>query len=218
MAAGDSSDKTEKPTPKRLQRGAREGSDREDARPLDVGRDARDDDAAADDVPARGAGACPTSCTRWASSSRIPTKARRAEFAADAMWKTVGVVAPMLIGMMLVGLARRTSRRSGFKPTSKKLKPDFSRLNPSRASRSMVGTQAWWELGKALAKTALLDRGRVARDHARDAHADERYRRASAFGIAAFTATTALDDPAQRRRSPVSSSRPPTTRTRSAAS
>ena len=84
-----------------------------------------------------------------------PDEGAANKFAAGAMWKTVGVVAPMLIGMMVVGLLVNVAQ-VGFKPTSKKLKPDFSRLNPFKGIKKMVGMQAWWELGKALAKTALL--------------------------------------------------------------
>ena len=70
----DSSQKTETPTPRRPQGGAREGPDREVARPLGVGRDARDDRAAPDDASHAARPRCAACSTTWASRSRIPTR------------------------------------------------------------------------------------------------------------------------------------------------
>jgi flagellar biosynthetic protein FlhB len=79
----------------------------------------------------------------------------------------------------------------GFKPTSKKLKPDFGRLNPFKGIKKMVGAQTWWELGKALAKTALLMA--VAWPAFINAmHALTSGNTSDAFGIAGLTAKTAL--------------------------
>ena len=97
-----------------------------------------------------------------------PDEGAANKFAAASMWKTVGVVAPMLLGMMIVGLLVNVAQ-VGFKPTSKKLKPDFSRLNVFKGIKKMVGMQTWWELGKALAKTGAACRRRVARVHQRHA-------------------------------------------------
>ena len=57
----------------------------------------------------------------------------------------------------------------------------------------MVGTQAWWELGKSVAKTVVLDRGRVAGRHATRCTTLTRGQRPAARSASpAFTAETAL--------------------------
>src|SRR5204862_8277775 len=76
-------------------------------------------------------------------------------FAADSVWKAIGVVAPMLVGMLIVGFIANVAQ-VGFRPTAKKLAPDFSRLNPLKGLKKMVSAQSWWELFKSLAKTAIL--------------------------------------------------------------
>jgi flagellar biosynthetic protein FlhB len=76
-------------------------------------------------------------------------------FAADAAWKAVGVAAPLLLGLMLVGAAV-SAGQVGLKPSAKRLKPDFSRLNPMKGVRRMVSASSWWEIAKAIAKTAVL--------------------------------------------------------------
>jgi flagellar biosynthesis protein FlhB len=189
MAAGDSSDKTEKPTPKRL-REARE-----------KGQIAKTPDLATwvamlattvllQMTFQRGAQVLPDVLHQMAIVIAHPDEGAANKFAAGAMWKTVGVVAPMLIGMMVVGLMANIAQ-VGFKPTSKKLKPDFSRLNVFKGIKKMVGVQAWWELGKALAKTAVL----IAVAWPAFTHAMTSLSNGSsggAFEIASFTAKTAL--------------------------
>ena len=83
------------------------------------------------------------------------------QFAADAFWKSAGIVAPMLFGMMVIGVVVNLGQ-VGLQPASKKLKPDFGRLNLFKGIKRLFGMQAWWELGKALAKTRAARRGRVA--------------------------------------------------------
>jgi flagellar biosynthetic protein FlhB len=189
VAAGDSSDKTEKPTPKRL-REARE-----------KGQVAKTPDLATwvamlattvllQMTFQRGASVLPDTLHSMGLVIAHPDEGAANRFAASAMWKAAGVVAPMLVGMMIVGLLVNVAQ-VGFKPTSKKLKPDFSRLNPFKGIKRMVGTQTWWELGKAIAKTAMLVA--VAWPAATHAiHSLTNGDNGSAFGLAAFTATTAL--------------------------
>jgi flagellar biosynthetic protein FlhB len=188
MAAGDSSDKTEKPTPKRL-REARE-----------KGQVAKTPDLATwvamlattvllQMTFQRGAKVLPDMLRQMAIVIAHPDEGAANKFAAGAMWKTVGVLAPMLIGMMVVGLMANIAQ-VGFKPTSKKLKPDFGRLNVFKGIKKMVGVQAWWELGKAIAKTAVL----IAVAWPAFTHAMTSLSNGSggAFDIAGFTAKTAL--------------------------
>ena len=79
----------------------------------------------------------------------------------------------------------------GFKPTGKKMKPDFGRLNPFKGFKRMVGMQAWWELAKSVLKTAVL--AVVAIPILTGAiHTLTTNTGASMFSIAAVTAQTTL--------------------------
>jgi len=189
MAAGDSSDKTEKPTPKRL-REAREKGQIAKTPDLSTWVAMLATTVLLQMTFQRAASVMPDVLRDMGAVIAHPDEGAANHFAAGAMWKTVGVVAPMLVGMMLVGLLVNVAQ-VGLKPTSKKLKPDFSRLNFFKGIKKMVGAQAWWELFKALAKTAMLIA--VAWPAATNAvHTLTSGNTGSAFGIAAFTAATAL--------------------------
>ena len=189
MAAGDSSDKTEKPTPKRLKE-ARE-----------KGQVAKTPDLATwvgmlsttfllQITFHRAATVLPDMLHKMGIVIANPDLGTATQFATTSMAKTVGLIAPMLLGMMTIGLLANVAQ-VGFKPTSKKLKPDFGRLNFFKGIKKMVGPQAWWELGKALAKTALLVV--VAWPAFTNAiHTLTKGNMSNGFEIAGFTAKTAL--------------------------
>jgi len=189
MAAGDSSDKTEKPTPKRL-REAREKGQIAKTPDLATWVAMLSTTVLLQITFNRGAVALPQILHDMGLVIAHPDPGAANRFAANAMWQTASVVAPMLVGMMIIGLLVNVAQ-VGFKPTSKKLKPDFSRLNPFKGIKKMVGMQTWWELAKALAKTALLVA--VAWPAFSSATVFLTQGNVSdAFAIAAFTATTAL--------------------------
>jgi len=189
MAAGDSSDKTEKPTPKRLKE-AREKGQIAKTPDLSTWVAMLATIELLQLTFKRAARALPDILHEMGLVIAHPDPGAANKFAASAMWKAMGVVAPMLVGIMIVGLLANVAQ-VGFKPTSKKLKPDFKRLNPFKGVKRMVGMQTWWELGKALAKTALLVAvAWPAVTHA--VHTLTAGTDASAFGMAAFTAKTAL--------------------------
>jgi flagellar biosynthesis protein FlhB len=189
MAAGDSSDKTEKPTPKRL-REARERGQIAKTPDLATWTSLLATTILLQMTFRHAAAVMPDVLRAMGLVIAHPDQGSACRFAADAMWKTAGVVAPMLIGMMLVGLLANVAQ-VGFKPTAKKMKPDFGRLNVFKGIKKMVSMQAWWELGKALAKTVLL----IAVAWPALTHTMQLLSSgsdASAFGMAALTATTAL--------------------------
>jgi flagellar biosynthesis protein FlhB len=190
MAAGDSSDKSEKPTPKRL-REAREKGQIAKTPDLSTWIAMLATTVLLQTTFQRAATALPDILQKMGIVIAHPDQGSASRFAANAMWKTAGVVAPILIGLMLVGLLANIAQ-VGFKPTSKKLKPDFGRLNFFKGIKKMVSAQAWWELAKSLAKTAMLIA--VAWPAATNAiHTlTSSGTDGSAFGIAAFTAGTAL--------------------------
>jgi flagellar biosynthetic protein FlhB len=64
-------------------------------------------------------------------------------------------VAPLAIGLMVIGIAAAAAQ-GGIKPASKLFLPKFSRLNPMKGFKQKMGPQAWWEGAKALIKTVVL--------------------------------------------------------------
>jgi flagellar biosynthesis protein FlhB len=147
-------EKTEKPTPKKLREGRREG------------RIARSPDVGA-----------------WAgilvASLLLPLTARRListatdlvvqlqeiiitpdVAAALALVKlgargAVLAVAPLVGALMLVGVAGSVAQ-GGLYPATKMLKPKLSRLNPLAGFKRTFGTHALWEAVKAVLKTAVI--------------------------------------------------------------
>ncbi len=73
------------------------------------------------------------------------------QHATDAMF----LMAPLFAVMVLVALAAPLGL-SGWLFTFKPVEPDFSRLNPLQGLARMVSVQALAELGKALAKAAVI--------------------------------------------------------------
>jgi flagellar biosynthetic protein FlhB len=147
-------DKTEKPTPKR-RREARERGQIARSADLSTWVAILATTVLLQITVQRGASALRETLQRMGFAVAHPDLGVAARFAADAAWRAIGVVAPMLIGMMLIALVVSISQ-VGFKPTSKKLKPDFSRLNPFKGLKKMLGPASWWEVAKSLAKVVLL--------------------------------------------------------------
>lgn len=154
MAAGDSADKTEKPTPKRL-REARE-----------KGQIARSPDLATwagmlgaivllQVTLTQGAGSFTDSLRQMGPAIAAADEKEATRYAVDVVWKGVAVAAPLLIGMMVIGTVVSLAQ-VGLTPSAKRLKPDFSRLNPFKGMKRMVGVSSWWEIAKAVAKTVIL--------------------------------------------------------------
>ena len=154
MAAGDSSDKTEKPTPKRL-REAREKGQVAKTPDLATWTSLLATTILLKLTFNRAASAMPDVLHQMGLVIANPDEGAAGRFAADAAWKAAGVVAPMLIGTMLVALFANIAQ-VGFRPTAKKMKPDFGRLNVFKGIKRMVSMQVWWELAKAIAKTLIL--------------------------------------------------------------
>lgn len=84
-----------------------------------------------------------------------PSQAGATKFACDAAWKAVGILVPMLLGMMVIGVVVGLGQ-VGLHPAVKKLKPDFGRLNVMKGIKRSFGAAVWWEVGKSIAKIVLL--------------------------------------------------------------
>jgi flagellar biosynthetic protein FlhB len=64
-------------------------------------------------------------------------------------------VAPLAVGLMVFAVLA-ASAQGGLRVATKKLKPDFSRLNPFKGIKQTFGGHALWEGAKALSKTAVV--------------------------------------------------------------
>jgi flagellar biosynthetic protein FlhB len=190
MAAGDASEKTEKPTPRRL-REAREKGQIARTPELSVWAGVLATTVLLQMTVTRGASSMRALVAEMGPVIARPDTGSASRFAADAGWKAAGILTPMLLGMLIVGLVVNVAQ-VGFKPTGKKMKPDFGRLNPFKGLKRMFGMQAWWELAKSLLKTALLAVVAVPvvanAVHTLTGSTGDR----SMFGMAGFTAHTVL--------------------------
>ena len=77
------------------------------------------------------------------------------KFATDAAWKSVGILVPMLFGMMVIGVVRRA--RPG-RPAARGEEAE-ARLRPPQRDeghQAIVRRPVWWELAKSIAKIAVL--------------------------------------------------------------
>ena len=152
--AGDSSQRTEKPTAKRL-REARE-----------QGQIAKSPDLSAwagmlvavfliQMTGAIAARVFPEILHNMGQVMAEPDAQRAWRFAGDSLVKSVAVIAPITVGLMVVSIIVNVGQ-VGLKPSSKRLKPDFKRLNPVKGMKKMVSVQSWWEVGKSIAKLIVL--------------------------------------------------------------
>jgi flagellar biosynthetic protein FlhB len=152
--AADTSQKTEAPTPRRLKEGREKG------------QIAKSQDLSTWAAMLAAVVLIQVCVTRGATSMRgvledmsvaiaHPDQAGAMKFATGAAWKGAGVVAPLLLGMMLIG-AVAAYGQVGLHPTLKKLKPDFGRLNVFKGLKRSFGVPVWWELAKSVAKVVVL--------------------------------------------------------------
>jgi flagellar biosynthetic protein FlhB len=153
VAASDKSQKTEKPTPRKLKE-ARE-----------KGQVAKSADLAAwtglllttvllQITVQRGGTALTEILHAMGHTIANPTQEGAAAFFALAIGKAALIVAPMALSMMLIAIVVNIAQVG--RPSSKRLKPDFKRLNPAKGLKRMVNPQALWELTKSLLKVAVL--------------------------------------------------------------
>src|SRR4051794_9466486 len=84
-----------------------------------------------------------------------PSQEAAMQFTGNASLTAIGVLLPMLVGMMVIGVAVGLGQ-VGLHPTLKKLKPDFGRLNVMKGIKRSFGVQVWWEVAKSIAKIAVM--------------------------------------------------------------
>ncbi|HET9730271.1 MAG TPA: EscU/YscU/HrcU family type III secretion system export apparatus switch protein [Acidimicrobiia bacterium] len=147
-------EKTEKPTPRRI-REARERGQVARSADLSTWAGMLATTILLQMTAQRGQSAFRDVLQRMGVAIAHPDLGVASRFAADAAWKAAGVVAPMLIGMLLISVIVNVSQTGG-RPTAKKLKPDFSRLNPLKGLKRMVSLASVWEVAKSVAKIGVL--------------------------------------------------------------
>ena len=84
-----------------------------------------------------------------------PSQEGAAKFFGEALIEALAVAAPVVIGMLLINVVV-TLAQVGLKPSFKRLKPDFSHLNPMKGIKRMFSPPALWELSKSLMKVTVL--------------------------------------------------------------
>lgn len=86
---------------------------------------------------------------------RRPDPAEAVQLFGDGMVEAAMIVAPLAIGMLVLGIAAATVQ-GGLRVATKLFKPDFKRLNPWQGLKKTFGPHAAWEAVKAAVKTAVL--------------------------------------------------------------
>ena len=84
-----------------------------------------------------------------------PEQAAALTLWSDAISGAMLVVAPMAVGLMLVGVAANLAQ-VGLTPSPEALKPKLTKLNPLPGLKRMVGARSLWTACKELIKLALL--------------------------------------------------------------
>ena len=84
-----------------------------------------------------------------------PDEGKMTQFAGHAAVAGVATAAPMILGVTLLAIVVNLAQ-VGLKPSFKRLKPQFSRLNVFKGVKRMVSPQAWWELFKSILKVTVL--------------------------------------------------------------
>jgi flagellar biosynthetic protein FlhB len=82
------------------------------------------------------------------------TTAMSAAFASQATAALLAI-APVLLVTLVAALAAPLAI-GGWAPSGKAITPDFARLSPLSGLKRMLGLRSWMELGKALAKFAVV--------------------------------------------------------------
>jgi flagellar biosynthesis protein FlhB len=149
-----SGEKTEKPTPKRLQQARREG---QVARTPDVG--AWLGILAATYLVPKAASSVSQvvmSLLMGATATMAdPTPERAVALLSKGLRDGALALVPLAVGVLLVGVVSSVAQ-GGLHPATKRLKPSFQPLNLVKGVKRLAGPLTWWEAGKILVKTVAL--------------------------------------------------------------
>jgi flagellar biosynthetic protein FlhB len=154
MAAGDKHSRTEKPTSKRMREARREGQ---------IPR--------SQEIVAWVSVLAAVLLVRWSVElgadrfGRLMRETGRVMSVAEEgvalrhlgewLLTSLLVLAPLGLGTMLLGVITNVGQ-TGFAPSTKLLKPKFSRVNPIAGVKRMLGTTTMWETAKVSMKMLIL--------------------------------------------------------------
>ena len=154
MADKGAADKTEKPTPKRLQEGRKQG------------QVPRSPDLAAWAgvlamtylLPAAvaGVGEGIQSLLRAVPDLMAEPSVEQAMTIAGDLARTASLALLPLLGTLFLTAIITGVAQGGARPYGARLKPKFARINPGAGLKRMLGPQGAWELVKSLLKTAVV--------------------------------------------------------------
>ena len=154
MAGGDKSQKTEKPTAKRVREAKAKG---QIAKSPDlvvwIGLFATTILLQA--TVQEGGKQLPKLLAKMSTIIADPSQERALQFAGDALVAGAIVAAPVVLGLVLISIIVNLAQ-VGLKPAWKKLKPDFKNLSLMKGLKRLVSPAAWWELVKGMVKVAIL--------------------------------------------------------------
>lgn len=152
--SGDSGEKSEKATPKRMKEVRKEGSlqkSQDLSSWLGIG-------AAAVMLPSvlSGAGAAAVEqLTQVRDVIANPDPLILVDLLGAGLDTILRSLTPLLIVVVLAAIIANGAQ-GGFHVSTKKLKPRFSQFNIPKGIKNTFGAQSWWQGAKALAKTAVV--------------------------------------------------------------
>jgi len=154
VADGAGGEKTEAPTPKKLKEGRQQG---QVARSSDLGAWLGVGAAALVlPVVARGTqGAVVELLAGLGAVADDPEPARALAALTTSLGRCARALAPLMAVTVVVAVGAAAAQ-GGLNFATKAAKPQFSRLNPAKGFKRIMGPQAWWEALKSLLKTVVL--------------------------------------------------------------
>ncbi|HVM21663.1 MAG TPA: EscU/YscU/HrcU family type III secretion system export apparatus switch protein [Egibacteraceae bacterium] len=84
-----------------------------------------------------------------------PDVATAVGFLAETTWRYLLVAAPLLVGLMVIGVVG-SFLQTGFVPSTKLLKPKWERINPVKGAKRIFGPMAAWEGAKSGLKALAI--------------------------------------------------------------
>jgi flagellar biosynthetic protein FlhB len=148
-------EKTEKPTPKRLKKGRKDGSATMRTPELASWAGLLVASVLVPRMVENGTGRLRELLIGVMAVIKQPEVGTAMPMIRDGLDVFVGTVAPLVIPLVAVGLACNAAQ-GGVHVAAKQFKPQFKRLNPFTGLKRMFGPQGIWELVKTLLKTAIL--------------------------------------------------------------
>ncbi len=154
MAGGDKSQKTEKPTAKRL-REAKEQGQVAKSPDLVVWIGLFATTILLQASVSEGGKQLPKLMTKMSAIIADPSQERALQFSGDALVAGALIAAPLVLGLVVISVVVNLGQ-VGLKPAWKKLKPDFKNLSITKGLKRTVSAASWWELAKGMVKVAIL--------------------------------------------------------------